>query len=437
MEHYSSDNCERLSTYGNYSHTTKGRIWVIWDPKIIQISIRKDSRQFVHAEITWTQIKVSFLLTAVYASNSGSERRDLWEDICNLAFAINRPWIVAGDFNTTRFPDQRMGGPDRVYRELEEFNDCIEACAPKDLKTIGQVLSWNNNSQDDIRLRHMWLQDTSVYEVVEKSWGIQDRGNPMYRVVQKLNEVKRELKVWNQNVFGRIDRKVPILLQKLHKVQDMIALNRLIKILHIWRTKQGKNACKLPARMEEPMNHQNSRVQWLNLGDSNSSFFHVAMNHHCNQNSIMGITKHNGDITTDAEIIELKNLTRPVSPDEIEVVVKALDGNKAPGPNGFNGDFYQHFWYLIGGDVTKGVQYFFNKGTLLPEVNTTNIALIPKGLDAAAPDTYQPIFFCNLLYKIIVKIMTNRLSTVMDRIIGPFQSAFIKGRLIQDNILLT
>ncbi|XP_077246062.1 uncharacterized protein LOC143885910 [Tasmannia lanceolata] len=112
------------------------------------------------------------------------------------------------------------------------------------------------------------------------------------------------------------------------------------------------------------------------------------------------------------------------------------DGSKAPGPDGFNGQFFQSFWYLISKDTTKAISHFFRSGKLLPKVNATNVTLIPKTSDASSPEMFRPISLCNFLYKLITKILANKLRLIMHKIISPNQSAFIKGRNIQDNILL-
>ena len=80
--------------------------------------------------------------------------------------------------------------------------------------------------------------------------------------------------------------------------------------------------------------------------------------------------------------------------------------------------------------------HFFNTGFLLKELNKTLVVLIPKVECPTMVSHYKPISLCNVSYKIISKAIVNRLRHVMDSIVTPFQSAFIKGRLISDNIIL-
>ncbi|XP_028055419.1 uncharacterized protein LOC114259586 [Camellia sinensis] len=113
---------------------------------------------------------------------------------------------------------------------------------------------------------------------------------------------------------------------------------------------------------------------------------------------------------------EMKSrLTKEVTDDEIKFAAFQLGSLKALGPDGYPSFFYHQYWDVIGADVCTAVRSFFANGVLLKELNHTNLVLIPK---------------------IITKILASRLKEVLAAIISPNQSAFVPGRMIQDNILV-
>ena len=91
---------------------------------------------------------------------------------------------------------------------------------------------------------------------------------------------------------------------------------------------------------------------------------------------------------------------------------------------------------MIGNDVIAVVKEFLSSGKLLSEMNTTLISLIPKSNTPLKVSDYRPISYCNVIYKVISKILTNRIKHVLNNLVDVNQSAFVHGRQISDNILL-
>lgn len=98
--------------------------------------------------------------------------------------------------------------------------------------------------------------------------------------------------------------------------------------------------------------------------------------------------------------------------------------------------FFLHCWDIIKGDIYEAVLEFFNGIPLPRSFTTSTIVLIPKTEAPKSWNEYRPINLCNVINKIFSKLLNNRIAEILPEIISPFQSRFVKGRMISDNVLL-
>jgi hypothetical protein len=130
------------------------------------------------------------------------------------------------------------------------------------------------------------------------------------------------------------------------------------------------------------------------------------------------------------------SLTKPFSEAEVKAAIWDCDSFKSPGPDGINFGFYKDFWEELKGDVMRFVSEFHRNGRLSKGLNSTFIALIPKVDSPQRLNDYRPISLVGSLYKILAKVLANRLRLVIGSVISEPQTAFVKGRQILDGILI-
>jgi hypothetical protein len=98
--------------------------------------------------------------------------------------------------------------------------------------------------------------------------------------------------------------------------------------------------------------------------------------------------------------------------------------------------FYKKYWIIVRDVVLSSIWEFFENNHLLNEQNHTFIALIPKKMGASTVHQYRPISLCNIIYKIILKILANKFKGLLHHFISPYQSSFVPSWNIQDNTIL-
>ncbi|XP_059663437.1 uncharacterized protein LOC132309102 [Cornus florida] len=373
----------------------------------------------------------SIYITGVYAANRVKDRRELWQTLKLHVEITSGPWIALGDWNIIKCSHEKKGGLQVPQSRLDEFNSLIYDIRMEDIPINNAWLQQFNDSK--VSLTPASLSDHCVENIIGKTWEILVTGSPLHILQKKLRAVKAAVKEWNKD-RGTVSESIQVARAELHSVQmellqgpetpDCIARERFL-------TGKLQNALDL----EEIYWAQKSRVKWLQEGDKCTAFFHNVF--------YEDLYKKHGEVDVELrapkKVLNEKDnqsLDCAISKEEIKRVVMHFHPDKAPDLDGFPARFYQHFWRVIGQDVINAVSHFVTKSTLPQGINSTFLTLIPKANHGDNIANYRPIALCNLVYKIISKILANRLSSVLPNIIGPEQVAFIKGRKLHDNILL-
>jgi hypothetical protein len=214
---------------------------------------------------------------------------------------------------------------------------------------------------------------------------------------------------------------------------------------------------------------QRSKTDWLQFGDKNSKFFHACANQRRRSNQIHSILDEQGLLRETQEDIGAaftnyfnnlfatdgmehmeegliaveervtgamnETLLQPFNELEIRTALFQMGPLKAPGSDGLNAGFFQKNWEVVGPEVSKTILSILNSGEISRDFNSTFIALIPKTKNPLNVTDFRPISLCNVIYKMVSKVLANRLKLILPHIISSKQSAFIPRRLITDNVL--
>jgi len=129
-------------------------------------------------------------------------------------------------------------------------------------------------------------------------------------------------------------------------------------------------------------------------------------------------------------------LLRDFNREKVEIAINQMKAITAPGPDGMPPLFYQSFWNTMGDDACSAVLDCLQNCRIPREINLTHIALIPKVKFPKRISEFRLISLCSVIYKVVSKVLANKLKSILPSVVSKNQSAFQAGRVITDNILM-
>ncbi|GKD96641.1 RNA-directed DNA polymerase, eukaryota, partial [Tanacetum coccineum] len=397
----------------------------------------------------------------------GKEKKQWVKKLCHsnqayMADIISR-WhgevVAMGDFNEVRYASERHGST-FYASNAAEFNMFIVNSHLNEIPLGGYSFTWSDKYVNK-------MKDDFTY-VIEDSWNDDEiiAPNPMILLKNKLKSLKQRLKTWSseKKCIKDHDRKRlqdSLIAIDLRLDQDVSLPDDLLNHANIVRDLHGINKKDLVDLA------QKAKVKWAIEGDENTKFFHSIVNKKRRHLVIKGILIDGEWIDNPTRVkLEFYNhfarfsspnwtrvpfddqfpsrlnidhscdLERDVTIEEIKKAVWDCGSDKSSGPEGFTFEFFNKYWSMVGNDVGNAVKEFFSSSTFPNGCNPSFIALIPKVLYAKRLNDFRPSSLVGCQYKIISKILANRLSLVIDDIISQEQSAFVKGRQIMDGPII-
>lgn len=435
-------------------------------------------------------------------------------------------WAVVGDFNQLLRCSQHSGHPHTNVDAsgIEDINLALQDAELFEVQTKGLPFSWWNNQDSNLiakkidhafinqywsaafpdafaefleplqsdhapclfripslkrtitkpfKFYHHTADHPQFKEIVAEAWNAAEvRGSCQLKVAKAMKGLKPALRKLNKRHFSGISERVKEQEKKVSELQRLLLTSP--SEMTALEEHEARSKWHMLLKAEEKFYRQRSRVQWLELGDRNTSFFHKTVAQRLTRNHIHFLRDFDDRLIGSAEEIKahsvnyfqniLGSTNLPTSPasvsqlqeilpfrcsevhrnalqmevseEEITKTVFAMPLNKSPGPDGYSIEFIRASWATVGSDVISAVKEFFRNGRLLKDLNNTAICLIPKSSEACKLKDYRPISCCNIVYKVISKIIANRLKPILQECISSNQAAFLKGRSLGENVLL-
>ncbi|RVX15984.1 Transposon TX1 uncharacterized 149 kDa protein [Vitis vinifera] len=312
----------------------------------------------------------------------------------------------------------------RISPAMRRFAQVMDDLELIDLPLQGGSFTWSGGFQNQAWAR--WTGPSPF------------RFENMWLKVEGFKDLLRSWWQGCQEVFGNLESNKMAALQQVD-YWDQVESERGLIEEELSRKKEVKDDYAKWVKLEEIHWRQLSRELWLREGDRNTGYFHRMANAHRRRQTMEKIRINGADIGgLDLNQIsqqEADTLELPFTEEEVHSALMGMNGDKAPGPDGFTGAFWQFCWEFVKEDFGD-VQGFHEQKAFLKSLNTTFLVLIPKKGGAEELGDFRPISLVGGLYKLLAKVLANRIKNVVGKVVSSDQNAFVMDRQILDASLI-
>ncbi|KAL6331568.1 hypothetical protein AAG906_011508 [Vitis piasezkii] len=319
-----------------------------------------------------------WIFTGVYGPTLKRYREPFWEELGAIRGLWSDLWCIGGDFNVIRFPSERSR-EGRLSGSMGRFTEVIDELALRDLSVQGGPFTWSGglNGQSRSRLDRFLISE--------------DRENHFRGVSQCTLP---------RPVFDHF----PILLDGDDVRRGPIPFC----FENMWLKEEG---------FKELLKGEKLKALKIKLKNWNKEVFgKVGVNMRVALDKVsFWDDQERQRVLNDLEfdsigVEEAARLEEMFSVEEVFLALSELNGDKAPGPDGFP----LAFWHL----------------------KTTFLVLVPKKGEVDDLCDFRPIGLVGSLYKLLAKVLANRLKKVVSKVVSPTQNAFVDGRQVLDATLI-
>ncbi|XP_074305083.1 uncharacterized protein LOC141640020 [Silene latifolia] len=368
-------------------------VLAILETRVKETKARKIISKCISCQVHHHLSSSDFQLSAVYGSNDASERLYLWNSLNQIC--TTKPWIVLGDFNVIRSPEEKLSSNPPILQDMLAFNSCLASCSLDDISSSGTDLTWTNKQDqqtrvwsklDRVLINSSWATSFSSSNAHFHESGLSDHSLVVVTVFTERKIPKRfsflnswiehpdyEATVKSAWKTSKAD-KVKTARQQLKDVQANLLTDPFSPTLILEEKLAVKEFTRLKS-IEHSILQQRAKITHLQQTDTNSKFFFAKIAERRHQQFIGSIKDTNGLIYSgqegvthafqdyfsallgsnqpvsvlDADLLrqdgcvlptDHTNLLRDVTQLEIKEAVFSIDSNSSPGINGNISGFF-------------------------------------------------------------------------------------------------
>ncbi|GJS86975.1 RNA-directed DNA polymerase, eukaryota, reverse transcriptase zinc-binding domain protein, partial [Tanacetum coccineum] len=432
------------------------------------LSIVHYCKQYVLCKLEAIKGDLFMFCTIIYAANEGFEIMELWKDQRQYKRVVgNNACAIMGDMNVTLDPKEHSVGCSFIFKDMNDFKECVNDIEVEYVTSSSLFFTWTKNLY-----KTKYGDNHGVLKKLDRAMGneilickhpqthaiflpylISDHCHVVLVIPNSVHARKKAFRfsnfVANKKEFkDEVAKKDGDIFENVKDLRDRLK--------------------DVQSKIDVDSSNKKAKIKWLSVGDMNNEFFHRVVKSRNHKNRVNAIHDEDGSgfegdhvaaqfvkyfqnflgknvlvCKIDDMGVLFKNKLRPdeaefmvrdVSNEEIKQPIFLIDDNKAPGPDGFSTYFYKKAWDIISNDICSAVKEFFLIGKILNEINSTNIALVPKIQTLAKVSDYRPIACYNVIFKCISKILTERMKKCLGRL--SFLKDILRGFGFHDRMVL-